>query len=97
MATIRIPTLLRAHTNGQSEIAARGDTVLHLLRDAATQYRGLNTQLFDEHGRVRGFVNLFVNDEDIRMHDGLETRIRETDVIEVLPAIAGGSGARATR
>ena len=89
MTTIRIPTLLRVHTQGRAEIVARGDTVLALLHDATNQYRGLDDQLFD-HGELRRFVNVFVNDEDVRARAGLATTVRDGDVLELLPAIAGG-------
>ncbi len=94
MPTIRVPTLMRAHTRGAQEIVAQGDTVLALLRDAARQHAGLGAQLFDEAGELRRFLTLFLNDEDIRLHEGLASAVRADDIVEILPAIAGGAPMR---
>lgn len=90
MATIRIPTPLRNYTKGQSEVGAEGGTVRALLQDLVRRYDGLQAQLFDGEGELRRFVNVFLNDDDIRLHAGLDTKVAEGDVLEILPAIAGG-------
>ncbi len=90
MATIRIPTPLRSFTKGQGEVTAQGHTVRALLEDAARHYDGLRPRILDEAGEVRRFVNVFVNAEDIRSHAGLDTPVKDGDVVEILPAIAGG-------
>jgi molybdopterin/thiamine biosynthesis adenylyltransferase/rhodanese-related sulfurtransferase/molybdopterin converting factor small subunit len=91
MATIRIPTPLRGLTKGQSDITASGHTVRDLLEDAGKQYEGLRPQILDASGEVRRFVNIFLNNEDIRSHAGLATPVKEGDTVEILPAVAGGA------
>jgi molybdopterin/thiamine biosynthesis adenylyltransferase/rhodanese-related sulfurtransferase/molybdopterin converting factor small subunit len=90
MASIRIPTPLRNYTQGQSEVAAEGETVRALLQDLAHRYAGLQAQLLDDAGELRRFVNVFLNGDDIRSHAGLQTPVADGDVLEILPAIAGG-------
>ncbi len=91
MVTIRIPTPLRAFTGNQSEITAAGDTVRNVLEDALKRYDGLRPQILDRAGEVRRFVNIFLNDEDIRPQAGLDTSVKAGDVLEILPAVAGGA------
>ncbi len=91
MVTIRIPTPLRGLTKGQSDITATGPTVRDLLEDAGKQYDGLRPQILDASGEVRRFVNIFLNNEDIRSHAGLATSVKDGDVLEILPAVAGGA------
>ena len=93
MITIRVPTPLRGLTNNQSEISATGTTVRALLDDVTSRYAGLRPQLLDTAGELRRFVNIFLNDEDIRSHSGLDTSVSEGDTVEILPAIAGGISA----
>jgi len=90
MATIRIPSPLRHYTHGQNEVSARGDTVRALLQDLVHHYEGLKPQLFDSDGELRRFVNVFLNNDDIRLHAGLDTVAVDGDMLEILPAIAGG-------
>ncbi len=90
MATIRIPTPLRHYTKGQSEVSAQGETVRAVLQDLVRQYEGLQPQLLDSDGELRRFVNVFLNNDDIRLHAGLQTKVAQGDVLEILPAIAGG-------
>ncbi len=90
MATVRIPTPLRKLTNGQEEVKAAGATIGELISSLEAQYPGLKERICDDQGKVRRFVNIFANDEDIRFLKNLETPIKETDEVSIVPAIAGG-------
>jgi molybdopterin synthase sulfur carrier subunit len=90
MANIRIPTPLRKLTNGKEEVAAAGGTIGALLANLETQYPGIKERICDESGQVRRFVNIFANDEDIRFLQNLDTPVKESDEISIVPAIAGG-------
>ncbi|HZU96179.1 MAG TPA: molybdopterin-synthase adenylyltransferase MoeB [Planctomycetota bacterium] len=91
MATVRIPTPLRPLTKGQSEVSVRGGTVREVVASLGSSYSGMKERILDEQGEVRRFVNVFVNKDDIRGKEGLDTRVQDGDVISILPAIAGGS------
>jgi molybdopterin/thiamine biosynthesis adenylyltransferase/rhodanese-related sulfurtransferase/molybdopterin converting factor small subunit len=91
MITILIPTPLRAFTKNQGEITADGNTVRGLLEDATHRYEGLRPQILDASGEVRRFVNIFLNNKDIRALTGLNTPVADGDIIEILPAVAGGA------
>jgi molybdopterin synthase sulfur carrier subunit len=93
MAKVIIPTPLRNYTDGKGEVLVDGRTVAEVLRGLTTKHQRLNGQLFNEAGDLRSFVNLFLNDADIRMRDGLETPVAPGDTLEVLPAIAGARAA----
>ena len=90
MPTLRIPTPLRPYTSGASELAVQGSTVAEVLSELTAQHPDLRTHLFTEDGKLRAFVNLFVNDEDVRFLDGTETHLQEDDRLMILPSIAGG-------
>ena len=90
MATVRIPTPLRKYTQGAEEVTATGKSVSELLVDLERRYPGIKERICDEQGQVRRFVNLFVNGEDIRFLDGLQTPVSEGDEVTILPAVAGG-------
>ncbi|TFH37591.1 MAG: MoaD/ThiS family protein [Anaerolineales bacterium] len=92
MVTIRIPTPLRAYTNGLKVIEIEGDTVASALESLCTQYPGVKPHLFDDQGIIRSYVNLFVNDEDIRTLKGQDTPISPGDRLMIIPSIAGGMG-----
>ncbi len=87
---IRIPTPLRAYTNGQKEIAVEGQTVGEALENLVTLYPALRSHLFSSEGRLRAFVNLFLNEENIKDLNGIETPIRPNDRLMLIPSIAGG-------
>jgi len=91
VVTIRIPTPMRSYTDGLKEIVIEGETVATALESLITQYPGVKPHLFDEQGAFRSYVNLFVNDEDIRNLEGQETPISPTDRIMIIPSIAGGA------
>lgn len=90
MPSIRIPTPLRKLTNNEEVVQAEGSTVGELLTALETKFPGLRERICDEAGAVRRFVNVFVNDEDIRFLEDQATPVRATDEISIVPAIAGG-------
>jgi molybdopterin converting factor small subunit len=90
MTTIRIPTPLRAYAGGQANVTVTGDTVQAALADLTTQYPDLQNHLFDG-ATLRSFVNLYVNKEDIRHLQGLDTAVVPTDTLMIVPSIAGGT------
>ena len=87
---IRIPTPLRKLTQDQDTVQASGATVAALVDDLERQYPGLKERLCDERGELRRFVNIYLNDEDIRFAQGKETPVKDGDEISIIPAIAGG-------
>jgi molybdopterin converting factor small subunit len=91
MATIRIPPVLRASVGGEREITADGDNVGEILRAVAEAHPDTQTQLFGSDGDLNRYVNVYVNDEDVRVLDGLETPVGQSDTLVILPAMAGGS------
>jgi molybdopterin synthase sulfur carrier subunit len=90
MPTIRIPTPLRKLTNNQEEVIATGATLGAILDELNKTYPGLGERIVDENGVIRRFVNIFVNDEDVRFLQEKETPVKEADVVSIVPAIAGG-------
>ncbi|TET55550.1 MAG: MoaD/ThiS family protein [Anaerolineales bacterium] len=90
MPTLRIPTHLRSHTEEQREVRVSGDTVAKILADFATRYPAVRPHVFDENGELRPFVNLFLNDEDVRFLQGTETHVNEDDRLMLLSTVAGG-------
>jgi molybdopterin synthase sulfur carrier subunit len=90
MPTIRIPTPLRKLTNNQEEVTASGATLGAVLDELNANFPGLGERIVDEQGTIRRFVNIFVNDEDVRFQQEKETPVKEADVISIVPAIAGG-------
>ncbi len=90
MPLVRIPSVLRKHTGGQARLNAAGESVRDVLEYLSAHHPGLRDQLLEEHGNVRGFVNVYVNDEDIRYLDGLETPVAADDEVAIMPAVAGG-------
>jgi adenylyltransferase/sulfurtransferase len=89
MATIKIPTPLRAYTGGNAEIAVSGATVGAALTDLVTKHPELRQHLYNG-GELRNFVNIFLGEEDIRYRDGLDTEIDSGDSLRIIPSIAGG-------
>lgn len=87
---VRIPTPLRAVTKGAAEVKAAGDNVADLLDNLDRQFPGLRERLVAEGGEVRQFINIYVNEEDIRFLQGKETAVKEGDHVSIVPAIAGG-------
>ena len=87
---VRIPTPLRALTRGSAEVQARGDSVADLIESLEGQFPGLRDRLVDESGDLRRFINLYVNEEDVRFLQGKKTALKEGDQVSIVPAIAGG-------
>ncbi len=90
MAKVRIPTPLRKFTGGADEVAADGSTVAQVVSDMETRYPGIKERLCEADGRVRRFVNIYVNGDDIRFLANLETAVASNDEVSIVPAIAGG-------
>lgn len=90
MTTIRIPTPLRPYTGGQAEIPVSGATVGAALADLTTRHPALQKHLYTEAGELRAFVNIFLNDEDIRHGRGVDSPLQEKDRLMIVPSIAGG-------
>jgi molybdopterin converting factor small subunit len=88
--TIRVPTQLRSLTNNLGEIPVEGSTVGEALKALDAAHPGLAARLFDEDGKLRRFVNVFVADEDVRFLEGLETPVTDGQTISIVPAVAGG-------
>jgi sulfur-carrier protein len=87
---VRVPTVLRKHTGGQKVVPGDGGTVADLIDDLETRHPGLRESLVDDGGQLRRFVNLYVNDEDVRYLGGIQTPLSEGDTVSILPAVAGG-------
>ena len=90
--TVRIPTPLRKLTANQSEIEIDGETVESLIGNMEASYPGIKDRICDESGKVRRFINIYINEEDIRFMDGTDTAVKAGDRISIVPAIAGGLG-----
>ena len=90
---VRIPTPLRKFTGGAESVAASGATVAAVVQDVEDHHPGLKERICDDAGKVRRFVNLYVNGEDIRFLSSLDTPVKEGDEISIVPAIAGGTRA----
>jgi MoaD family protein len=87
---VLIPTPLRAYTNQQDTVEADGATVGEVLASLTSRYTDLRRHLYADDGKLRSFVNVYVNDDDIRYLDQLDTKVTDGDVISILPAVAGG-------
>ena len=87
---VRIPTPLRTITKGSAEVQARGDTVADLVENLESQFPGLRERLVDDGGEIRRFINIYVNEEDIRFLQGKTTTLKDGDQVSIVPAIAGG-------
>ncbi len=86
---VRIPTILRTYTGGEKAVEGSGATLSELIDDIEGRHAGLRARLVDEKG-LRRFVNVYLNDEDVRFLGGLETAVKDGDSVTVLPAVAGG-------
>lgn len=88
--TVRIPTPLRKLTSDQPEVAAVGSNIESIIENLESNHPGIKERICDESGNIRRFVNIYLNDEDIRFLDGTATAVTDGDEISVIPAIAGG-------
>jgi sulfur-carrier protein len=90
--TVSIPTILRNHTGGEKRVTATGDTLQAVIADLEANYSGISERLVDQakSGKLNRFVNIYVNDEDVRFSGGLATEVSDGDSVTILPAVAGG-------
>jgi sulfur-carrier protein len=87
---VRIPTILRTYTGGEKAVDASGATLAALIDDLEANHPGIKDRLIEDQGDLRRFVNVYVNDEDVRFTGGLQTELSDGDQVVVLPAVAGG-------
>src|ERR1700735_2739889 len=92
MATIKIPPVLRASVGGERQVQADGSDIGEALRALASEHPAPQDQLFGADGSLNRYVNVYLNDEDVRVLDGLDTAVGDTDTLVILPAMAGGGG-----
>ena len=90
---VRIPTPLMKLTDNQSEVSAEGETISDIINNLENQFNGIKDRICEENGAPRRFINIYINEEDIRFLDGEETAVKDGDEISIIPAIAGGVGA----
>jgi len=90
--SVSIPTILRTHTGGEKRVTATGETLQAVISDLESNYSGISERLIDPSspGKLHRFVNIYVNDEDVRFSGGLNTEIADGDTVTILPAVAGG-------
>ncbi|POX47886.1 molybdopterin synthase sulfur carrier subunit [Streptomyces sp. Ru71] len=86
---VRIPTILRTYTDGQKAVQGNGDTLAQLFADLETRHAGIQARIVDGD-QLRRFVNVYLNDEDVRFLDGIDTKLADGDNVTILPAVAGG-------
>ena len=89
---VRIPTILRKYSDGAKSVSAEGSTVRELFSDLEARLPGISGQLLTEDGGLHRFVNVYINDEDVRFLGALDAKLDDGDVVAILPAVAGGSG-----
>jgi MoaD family protein len=89
--TVKIPPVLRSSTGGEKEVAAEGESVREVLRQLAQSHPATESQLFGEEGELNRYVNVYLNDEDVRVLQGLDTEVQPGDTLVILPAMAGGA------
>ena len=90
MARVKLPTILRPKADGQANVEASGQTLRELLGDLEERFPGITANVVTEDGALHRFVNVYVNDEDVRYLGSLETAVGESDTVSILPAVAGG-------
>ncbi|MDX6286452.1 MAG: sulfur-carrier protein [Frankiales bacterium] len=88
--TVRIPTILRQHTGGASEVQAEGATLSDVLTAVDAAHPGIASRVLDDNGKIRRFVNVYVGDEDVRFATGLDTPTPDGALVSIIPAVAGG-------
>jgi molybdopterin synthase sulfur carrier subunit len=91
MPTVKIPPVLRSSTGGEKEVLAEGESVREVLRQLAQEHPATESQLFGDEGELNRYVNVYLNDEDVRVLKGLDTEVQEGDTLVILPAMAGGA------
>jgi MoaD family protein len=88
--TVKLPTILRKHTGNVARVSAEGVTLAEVLKDLESRYPGLTKNVLAEGGGLHRFINVYLNDEDVRYLGSLETEVKEGDTVSILPAVAGG-------
>jgi len=88
--TVKLPTILRKHAGGEAKVPADGATLADVLGDLEAKYPGITKNVLAEDGGLHRFINVYLNDEDVRYLGSLETPVKEGDVVSILPAVAGG-------
>jgi MoaD family protein len=88
--TVKLPTILRKHAGGEARVGADGATLAEVLDDLESRYPGITKNVVSEDGGLHRFINVYVNDEDVRYLGSLETTVAEGDIVSILPAVAGG-------
>ena len=87
---VKIPTILRTYTGGEKAVEAQGDTLSAVIDDLDATHTGLKARLITDQGALHRFVNIYVNDEDVRFTGSLESTVKDGDTVTILPAVAGG-------
>ena len=89
---VKVPTQLRSFTGGRDQVEIAGGTVSEALAELGKNHPGVLERILDEDGTIRRFVNVYLDDENVRFLDGLDTKLGEGDVLAIIPAVAGGAG-----
>ncbi|MHB8682315.1 MAG: ubiquitin-like small modifier protein 1 [Acidimicrobiales bacterium] len=87
---VRLPTVLRPHAGGKTTVTAEGSTIGEVLSSLVAEFPGLSGQVLTDEGTLHRFVNVYVNDDDVRYLDQLDTKVADGDTVSILPAVAGG-------
>lgn len=87
---VKLPTILRKHAGGEAQVEAEGTTLREVLKDLESRYPGITRNVLTDDGGLHRFINIYVNDEDVRYLGSLETAVRDGDTVSILPAVAGG-------
>ena len=87
---VKIPTILRTYTGGEKTVEAKGDTLSAVIDDLDSSHTGLKGRLITDEGALHRFVNIYINDEDVRFTGSLESAVKDGDTVTILPAVAGG-------
>jgi molybdopterin converting factor small subunit len=90
--SVRIPTILRTYTGGQADVLAEGGTLSEVIESLEKNHPGIAARVLDDTGKLRRFVNVYVNDDDVRFAEGLQTPTPDGAGVSIIPAVAGGSG-----
>jgi sulfur-carrier protein len=87
---VKVPTVLRKHTNNEAILEANGGTIRELIEDIAGKHPECREKVLSDDGNLHRFINVYANDEDVRYLEGLETKVQDGDTVSILPAVAGG-------
>jgi molybdopterin converting factor small subunit len=88
--SVRVPTILRPYTQGVSEVSVEGSTLSEVLESLDSSYPGIKSRVLDDSGELRRFVNVYVDNDDVRFADGLRTNVKDGGQVSIIPAVAGG-------